>query len=100
MENTENAAPVHADGTACTCGEKDDANFPPLDVRSVPHAIRHAVVFGALDAVKPGLGIVLIAPHDPLPLLAQIQQRNPGRFETEYLVRKPAEVHIRLTRVA
>lgn len=90
---------THEDGTACSCAEPDD-EFPPLDVRQVPHSIRHAIVFGALDAVKPGLGIVLIAPHDPRPLLAQIEARHPGRFDVDYLVRKPAEVHIRFTRVA
>ncbi|HEU0257763.1 MAG TPA: DUF2249 domain-containing protein [Microbacteriaceae bacterium] len=90
---------THDDGTICSCAEPDDA-FPPLDVRQVPHSIRHAIVLGALDAVKPGLGIVLIAPHDPRPLLAQIDARYQGRFTVEYLVEKPTEVHIRFTRTA
>src|SRR5699024_6734078 len=34
----------------CTCGEHDSAAPPELDVREVPHAIRHATVFGAFDA--------------------------------------------------
>ncbi|MFF8633546.1 DUF2249 domain-containing protein [Streptomyces pilosus] len=43
------------------------------NVREVPHAIRHATVFGALDAVPAGTAMVLIAHHDSLPLLAQIE---------------------------
>ncbi len=77
------------DHGACGCGEVDPAGFPELDARAVPHAIRHATVFGALDAVRPGGGMVLIAPHDPLPLLAQIEQREPGTFTVDYIERGP-----------
>jgi hypothetical protein len=53
-----------ADGHGtCGCGESD-AGVPELDVRSVPHAIRHATVFGAFDAVPPGGSPLLVAPHD------------------------------------
>jgi uncharacterized protein (DUF2249 family) len=76
-------------GHSCSCGEVDGPELPELDARVVPHAIRHATIFGALDAVQPGSGLVLVAPHDPLPLLAQIEQRAPGRFEVDYLERGP-----------
>jgi uncharacterized protein (DUF2249 family) len=76
-------------GHDCTCGEVDGAGYPELDARVVPHAIRHATVFGALDAVAPGGGMILVAPHDPLPLLAQIERRAPGVFEVDYLERGP-----------
>jgi len=33
--------------------------------------------------------MVLIAPHDPLPLLKQIEQRSPGVFEVDYLEQGP-----------
>jgi uncharacterized protein (DUF2249 family) len=73
----------------CNCGEKDAEGYPELDARAVPHAIRHATIFGALDAVRPGGGMILVAPHDPLPLLAQIEQRSPGMFEVSYVERGP-----------
>lgn len=79
----------HGEGHTCNCGEKDDAGYPELDARAVPHAIRHATIFGALDAVRPGGGMILVAPHDPLPLLAQIEQRAPGAFEVSYVERGP-----------
>ena len=76
-------------GHSCTCGEVDGPGYPELDARVVPHAIRHATIFGALDAVGPGGGLVLVAPHDPLPLLAQVEQRTPGVFDVSYLERGP-----------
>lgn len=86
------AGEEHADGHAghdCACGESDPAGHPELDARAVPHAIRHATIFGALDGVRPGAGLVLVAPHDPLPLLGQVEQRDPGAFEVRYLERGP-----------
>ena len=79
----------HGEGHTCNCGEKDAAGYPELDARAVPHAIRHATIFGALDAVRPGGGMILVAPHDPLPLLAQVEQRAPGAFEVSYVERGP-----------
>lgn len=74
------------------------ATRPVLDARQVPHNIRHATVFGALDAVRPGAGLELIAPHDPLPLLAQIEERDPGAFAVSYLERGPEVWRIALDR--
>lgn len=76
-------------GHQCACGEVDGAGYPELDARAIPHALRHATIFGALDAVAPGGGLVLVAPHDPLPLLAQVEQRHRGVFEVGYLERGP-----------
>jgi uncharacterized protein (DUF2249 family) len=87
-------------GHSCTCGEVDGPGFPELDARTVPHAIRHATIFGALDAVQPGGGLVLVAPHDPLPLLAQIEQRAPGRFAVDYLERGPEAWRLAFVRSA
>jgi uncharacterized protein (DUF2249 family)/iron-sulfur cluster repair protein YtfE (RIC family) len=76
-------------GHACACGESESDDYPELDARSIPHAIRHATIFGALESVGAGGGLVLVAPHDPLPLLAQISDRWPGRFSVDYLERGP-----------
>ncbi|MFI2433547.1 DUF2249 domain-containing protein [Streptomyces sp. NPDC018693] len=84
-------------GGACGCGGADDTAVPELDVREVPHALRHATVFGALEAVPTGSAMVLVAPHDPLPLLAQIEDRSPGAFAVEYLQRGPETWRLRLS---
>ncbi|MGW2745555.1 DUF2249 domain-containing protein [Streptomyces sp. NPDC001450] len=84
-------------GGACGCGGREEADVPELDVRSVPHALRHATVFGALEAVPAGAAMVLVAPHDPLPLLAQIEDRSPGTFCVEYLERGPEAWRLQLS---
>ena len=85
-------------GHTCDCGEVDPVGYPELDARAIPHAIRHATIFGALDGVRPGKGLVLVAPHDPLPLLAQLERREPGVFDVEYLERGPGAWRLTLVR--
>ena len=82
----------------CGCGESD-SGAPELDVRGIPHAIRHATVFGAFDAIPTGGSMVLIAPHDPQPLLRQLAQRAGGRLEIAYLERGPDAWRLQLTRL-
>ena len=84
-------------GHECSCGESGPA-VPELDVRQVPHAIRHATVFGAFDAIGSGASLVLVAPHDPLPLLQQLDARAGGGLRVEYLARGPEAWRLRLTR--
>jgi uncharacterized protein (DUF2249 family)/hemerythrin-like domain-containing protein len=87
-------------GGECTCGHEDLLDsLPELDARQVPHAIRHATIFGALDSVASGSGMVLVAPHDPLPLLQQLESRAPGRFSISYLERGPEAWKIQFLRV-
>ncbi len=81
----------------CGCGESDHG-IPELDVRTVPHAIRHATVFGALSAIPSGGSLDLVAPHDPKPLLAQIADREAGAITVRDLDAGPDAWRLRLTR--
>ena len=83
-------APAAA-GHGCACGGHDEPGYPELDARVVPHAIRHATIFGALGSVQSGHGMVLVADHEPRPLLAQLEQRQPGDFEVSYLEQGPED---------
>ena len=82
--------------SACGCHEDDGE--PELDARTIPHAIRHATIFGALSAIKPGGALILVAPHDPKPLLAQIADREGDAIEVSYLERGPEAWKLRLAR--
>lgn len=84
-------------GHRCDCGEEAES-FPELDASSIPHAIRHGSVLGALGQVQPGQGMILKAPHNPLPLLAQIEQVYPGRFASRYLTEGPEAWRIAFVR--
>ena len=86
------------EGDRCACGESDSGT-PELDVRAIPHAIRHATVFGAFDAIQSGGSMVLVASHDPQPLLRQLAQRAGGHLEIAYLERGPQAWRLELTRL-
>lgn len=84
-------------GHHCRCGETD-GDEPVLDVREIPHSIRHATVFGAFDAVPAGGTLVLVAHHDPLPLLSQLRDRTGGGLAVDYVERGPDTWRLRLTK--
>ncbi|GAB2957956.1 hypothetical protein GCM10027280_53400 [Micromonospora polyrhachis] len=97
-------------GGACGCGG-DAANAadatpavlsidPRLDVRDLPHGQRHAQVLAALDALPAGGALVLIAPHAPRPLLAEVGQRYGDQMATEWLQTGPDVWQVRLERVS
>ncbi|MFC7495672.1 MULTISPECIES: DUF2249 domain-containing protein [unclassified Nocardioides] len=81
----------------CGCGAVDEA-LPELDARAIPHAIRHAAIKGALGSLQPGAGMVLVAPHDPIPLLQQVEAEQPGVFGFEYVERGPESWRIAFVR--
>ncbi len=60
------ALPTHPHAgahTGCTCSEATASADPVLDARTIPPAIRHAAIFGALDSLTGGAAMVLVAPH-------------------------------------
>lgn len=83
---------------ACTCHEQDTHQDPVLDARLIPHAVRHAAIFGALDSLGTGQGLVIVAPHDPKPLLAQAQARYADGVRVTYLQQGPDAWHVRIGR--
>ncbi|MGL3149991.1 DUF2249 domain-containing protein [Microbacterium sp. A82] len=72
----------------CTCGEVDE-ELPELDVQTIPHAVRHAAIFGAIESLRPGAGMIVSATHDPVPLLDQLTARHGDAYNTRYLDRGP-----------
>ncbi len=84
--------------SSCGCGAAHDA-LPELDARQIPHAVRHAAIHGVVDALAPGAAVILVAPHDPLPLLAQIEQRHGASITVDYVERGPEAWKLKLERV-
>lgn len=74
--------------TGCGCGHDHD-QLPTLDAREIPHALRHASILGAVASLAPGSAMGLIAPHNPLPLLAQIKDAHGDSVEISYLSEDP-----------
>ena len=89
-----NQIPITEAHTSCACGH--DHAEPELDARVIPHAIRHGAIFGALASLPPGGALILIAPHDPVPLLDQIRERVGEAIEVSYLERGPETWRLRM----
>lgn len=66
----------------------------PFDARGVAKRFRHAAIFGALDALRPGETMRFVNDHDPLPLLDQLGQRYGVNVEINYLKRDPGQIVI------
>ena len=66
----------------------------PFDARGVAKRFRHAAIFGALESLEDGEVMRFVNDHDPLPLLAQMQQRYGDGVRIEYRQRAPEGVMI------
>ncbi|MDO5499919.1 MAG: DUF2249 domain-containing protein [Propionibacteriaceae bacterium] len=86
--------PLTETHAGCACGH--DHGEPELDARMIPHAIRHGAIFGALASVPRGGAMILVAPHDPVPLLDQIREHAGDTIEISYLERGPEAWRLRL----
>lgn len=93
---TNPAAQHDSGGHSCGCAH--DEATPVMDVRPIPHAVRHGAVFGAFAATPVGSSLVIVAPHNPLPLLEQLAQRF--ELEVSYLKQDPEEWQVQLHRLA
>ncbi|HEX6828529.1 MAG TPA: DUF2249 domain-containing protein [Burkholderiales bacterium] len=70
----------------------------PFDARGIAKRFRHAAIFGALDALKPGETMRFANDHDPLPLLEQLRARYGESVEIRYVSREPGNIVIDFAR--
>ncbi len=77
--------------------EVDDV--PTLNAAIIPHAVRHGAIHGALGSRGVGESLILIAPHNPLPLLEEIGARE-ETFDVVYLQEGPRDWRLKFTRTA
>jgi uncharacterized protein (DUF2249 family) len=63
-----------------------------FDARGIAKRFRHAAIFGALQALHPGETMRFLNDHDPLPLLAQLQQAFGETLAIRYVRREPGEI--------
>ncbi|HJW23982.1 MAG TPA: DUF2249 domain-containing protein [Rhodocyclaceae bacterium] len=79
------------------CNHTTPEAIYPFDARGIAKRFRHAAIFGALDALQPGETMRFCNDHDPLPLLAQIQQRYGDQVSITYKQREPGAIVIDFT---
>jgi uncharacterized protein (DUF2249 family) len=71
-----------------------------LDIRAIPPAQRHPLIFQRFEALAPGEGFMLVNDHDPKPLYYQFQAERTGEFTWEYLEQGPEAWRVRLGRAS
>jgi uncharacterized protein (DUF2249 family) len=79
-----------------TQGEQHDI----LDVRTIPPAQRHLMIFARFNALPVGGGFMLINDHDPKPLYYQLNFEYSGQLGWEYLEQGPRVWRVRISRIA
>ena len=82
----------------CGCGHASEEEIV-VDARSLPRAVRHAAIRGAFSAIPVGRSMILVAPHKPVRLLAELEQDAAGALAVEFLVDEADDCRVRLTRV-
>lgn len=79
------------------CDHSTPEAIYPFDARGVAKRFRHAAIFGALESLQPGETMRFCNDHDPLPLLAQMQQRYGDQVKREYVQRETGAIVIDFT---
>ena len=99
-----------AEHTSCGCGGHGKVHAggagvihrPGADelvIHSIPHVVRHAVLFAAVDNLPVGENLQICAPHQPEPLFAHLQNSE-QHYRVETLEAGPIDWRYRITRLA
>lgn len=70
-----------------------------VDVRPIPPAQRHPLIFGTFENMEVGQHFELVNDHDPKPLFYQFQAEYTGLFEWDYLERGPETWRVSIKKV-
>ena len=71
-----------------------------LDVRSLPPAQRHQLIFSTLDKLEAGAALTLVNDHDPSPLRYQLDATRGDLFSWDHLESGPKTWKVRIGRHA
>ncbi len=88
-----NAKKQHG-GCGCGCS----TGSPELALASIPKVMRSGAVIGGLTSLKPEQQVVLVADHDPAPLLSALGRVAPDAFDVDYLEQGPQTWRVEVTR--
>ncbi len=70
-----------------------------LDVRRIPPAQRHPLIFSTFEELQPGERFQLVNDHDPKPLYYQFSAERQGEFIWEYVEQGPQIWRVNIGRV-
>jgi uncharacterized protein (DUF2249 family) len=81
-------------------GEAQEEAETVLDVRSLPHGLRHDRIFSAVEGLNGSGSVVIVNDHDPKPLYDQLQALYGPTLRWTYLVAGPEEWRVRIGRAS
>ena len=61
-----------------------EPNVHVFDARGIARRFRHSAIFGALGALRNGETMRFVNDHDPIPLIAQLNDRLGENLTIEY----------------
>jgi uncharacterized protein (DUF2249 family) len=70
-----------------------------MDVRGIPCSIKHGAIVRAFQQLNLGGFFVLQNDHDPVRLHDQFAAQWPNTFTWEYLVTKPGDFQVKITKI-
>jgi uncharacterized protein (DUF2249 family) len=70
-----------------------------LDVRELPCSIKHGLILRTCRELPVGDHFILLNGRDPAHLREEIPTLWPGAFGWDYLVQKPEEVRVKITKL-
>lgn len=71
-----------------------DANVHTFDARGVARRFRHSAIFGAIGVLRSGETMRFVNDHDPIPLIAQLNERLGDHLTVTYRQREPGAIVI------
>ncbi|MGH8162393.1 MAG: DUF2249 domain-containing protein [Gammaproteobacteria bacterium] len=60
-----------------------------IDVRTIPHNLRHQMIFQTWEELAAGESFLLVADHDPVPLHRQFEAMHGSEFSWTYAKQGP-----------
>lgn len=91
-----NLASQKSGGCGCGCGSTEQT--PELVAASLPKVVRHGAIIGGLTSMKSGQKVILVADHDPKPLLTQLNRVAPDSLDLTYLEQGPSTFRLEFTK--
>lgn len=76
------------------------AQIDTLDVRTIPPAQRHPMIFQRFTALPENGSFVLVNDHDPKPLYYQLNFEYSGQLGWDYLEEGPRVWRVRISRIS
>jgi len=89
----------HGQGTAHVVSQDPAVREDELVIHSLPKVVRHALLFAAMDNLPLGASLIVVAPHQPVPLFNYLQESE-SHYRVETIETGPVDWRYRVTRLS